>query len=141
MIVQLAMVTHAPLGAPSVTFDTDYCHLAQDDYVTGYSHELRTPLWTSFTLQNPQVWTISPLFCGYSDVFVCLLACLFVCLFVCVTAYATMTFNPSYFSHFSNLKYISLHHFVYVFKFLFVAGPQEPGVRIFFRGCSTPLNF
>ncbi|XP_041484492.1 venom phosphodiesterase 2-like [Lytechinus variegatus] len=49
-----AMALHTPLGAPVITFDTDYCHLTQHDYVTAYSHDLRSPLWSSFTLRWPQ---------------------------------------------------------------------------------------
>ncbi|XP_030838591.1 venom phosphodiesterase 2 [Strongylocentrotus purpuratus] len=59
--VNEALLQHAPLGAPVMTFDTDYCHLTQHDYVTAYSHDLRSPIWSSYTLQRPQPMNQMPI--------------------------------------------------------------------------------
>ncbi|KAI8479780.1 ectonucleotide pyrophosphatase phosphodiesterase [Branchiostoma belcheri] len=43
---------HLPFGAPSVTFDTGYCHLTQKDYVAAYNRDTFMPLWSATTLSG-----------------------------------------------------------------------------------------
>ena len=43
---------HAPFGVPEVDFESNYCELVQNNYITGYSHDVNMPLFVSYTLKN-----------------------------------------------------------------------------------------